>query len=166
MRRRMRKGGPEPQELNITAFMNLMVVLVPFLLMMVVFSRITILELSMPQGVASGGREPPLPLEIIVRADRLLLADQAGGRLTEIPNVDGDYDLPTLASALRKLKAAAPERRQATLLLEPEVDYERLVSIMDTVRVVPTTAEDGRVSMRELFPEVSLGDAPAAQRRS
>jgi len=163
MRRRLRRGL-EPQELNITAFMNLMVVLVPFLLMMVVFSRIAILELSMPRGVSEGGLEPPLPLEIVVRADRLLLADQSGGRLTEIPNVDGDYDLATLAKALRELKAAAPQRRAATLLLEPDIDYERLVNVMDTVRLAP--AADGQSGTRELFPEVSLGDAPIETRRS
>ncbi|NIO40724.1 MAG: biopolymer transporter ExbD, partial [Burkholderiales bacterium] len=36
-------------ELDITAFMNLMVVLVPFLLITAVFSRMTVLDLTLPQ---------------------------------------------------------------------------------------------------------------------
>ena len=46
-RRHRRKDAGE---LNITAFMNLMVVLVPFLLITAVFSRLTILELNLPSS--------------------------------------------------------------------------------------------------------------------
>ncbi|HED18649.1 MAG TPA: biopolymer transporter ExbD, partial [Gammaproteobacteria bacterium] len=55
MRRRWRKRRSScPPELDITAFMNLMVILVPFLLISAVFSRITILELDLPApGTAS-----------------------------------------------------------------------------------------------------------------
>ena len=44
--RRRRKDGDD--DINITAFMNLMVILVPFLLITAVFSRLTILELNLP----------------------------------------------------------------------------------------------------------------------
>ena len=47
MRRRLRHRRPEA-ELNITAFMNLMVILVPFLLITAVFSQVAILELNLP----------------------------------------------------------------------------------------------------------------------
>lgn len=43
-----RKRMQETVELNITAFMNLMVILVPFLLITAVFSRMTVLELNLP----------------------------------------------------------------------------------------------------------------------
>ena len=49
---RRRRGGrrhnDDTAELNITAFMNLMVILVPFLLITAVFSRLAILELNLP----------------------------------------------------------------------------------------------------------------------
>ncbi len=41
-------GGVITPTLNITAFMNLMVVLTPFLLITAVFSRMAILELNLP----------------------------------------------------------------------------------------------------------------------
>ncbi len=50
MIRRKHGKSKEAPELDITAFLNLMVVLVPFLLVSAVFSRITILELNMPAG--------------------------------------------------------------------------------------------------------------------
>ena len=60
---RSRRGGRhhrnDTAELNITAFMNLMVILVPFLLITAVFSRLAILELNLPgsssEPVASAG---------------------------------------------------------------------------------------------------------------
>ena len=45
---RRRRRSQDPGDINITAFMNLMVILVPFLLITAVFSRITILELNLP----------------------------------------------------------------------------------------------------------------------
>ena len=52
MRRRRASKRHEVAELNVTAFMNLMVVLVPFLLITAVFSRLTILELNLPSDNA------------------------------------------------------------------------------------------------------------------
>jgi biopolymer transport protein ExbD len=45
-----RRRHKEPAELDMTTFLNLMVVLVPFLLITAVFSRITIVELSLPSS--------------------------------------------------------------------------------------------------------------------
>ena len=47
-----------PPELDMTTFLNLMVVLVPFLLITAVFSRITIVELDMPCRARAGGAAP------------------------------------------------------------------------------------------------------------
>jgi biopolymer transport protein ExbD len=46
--RRGSRRNVDTAELNITAFMNLMVILVPFLLITAVFSRLAILELNLP----------------------------------------------------------------------------------------------------------------------
>ena len=79
---RSRRGGSrrnvETAELNITAFMNLMVILVPFLLITAVFSRLAILELNLP-GSSSEPVEPQeqtFQLEVTVRTDRLEVGDR------------------------------------------------------------------------------------------
>ena len=49
----------------------------------------------------------------------------------------------------------------ATLLLEPDIPYDVLVAVMDKVRVaeqVDTVAN--RVARTDLFPDISIGDAP------
>ena len=59
-----RRRSKEALELDMTTFLNLMVVLVPFLLITAVFSRITIIELSLPtsEGAAAPVGEELLPL--------------------------------------------------------------------------------------------------------
>lgn len=58
MRLRRRQRHAEVVELNITAFMNLMVILVPFLLITTVFSRMAILELNLPDKPGEGDVPP------------------------------------------------------------------------------------------------------------
>jgi biopolymer transport protein ExbD len=85
---RSRHGGRrnvETAELNITAFMNLMVILVPFLLITAVFSRLAILELNLP-GSSNEPVEPQeqtFQLEVIVRADKIEIGDRNQGLLGE-----------------------------------------------------------------------------------
>ncbi|MGW8368131.1 MAG: ExbD/TolR family protein [Gammaproteobacteria bacterium] len=150
----------EVAELNITAFMNLMVILVPFLLITAVFSRMAILELNLP-GSSSAPGEPPrdLQLEITVRADALEVGDRSAGNLTRFEMKDGDYDYPGLSEYLQQVKARFPEKLDATILLEPEVSYDILVQVMDTVRVADVV-QAANVVKAELFPEIAIGDAP------
>ena len=49
--------------MNITAFMNLMVILVPFLLITAVFTRLTILELNLPAGSSAAANTQQLQLK-------------------------------------------------------------------------------------------------------
>ena len=159
-RRRSARRQVEATELNITAFMNLMVILVPFLLITAVFSRMAILELNLP-GASSEPAETPeetLQLEITVRDARIEVGDRNGGVLSIIDNVDGDYDLDRLAEKLREVKYLNPDKLDCTLLLESDISYETLVQVMDTVRIY-ALVEGTELRKLELFPEISIGDA-------
>ena len=153
----------EAVELNITAFMNLMVILVPFLLITAVFSQVAILELNLPtsQSESNEEQEPEFQLEITVRDDIIDVGDRTTGLLTRIESTDDGYDLEELSEYLGQVKERFPEKIDATLLLEPDISYEVLVSVMDTVRLKENFDEDTqRVIKSELFPEIAIGDAP------
>jgi len=144
-----------------TTFLNLMVVLVPFLLITAVFSRITIIELSLPtsQG-ASAPVEASYRIEVIVRATGLELTD---GKmvLARMPMVDGEYDLASLAERVLSLKREHPDSDDASVLLEPDIEYDHLIQVMDVLRSVDLPGEGGREPTRlALFTDVSIGDAP------
>lgn len=149
------------EELNITAFMNLMVILVPFLLITAVFSRLAILQLSLPapgDDMASAD-QPELQLEVVIRMDSIEIADALTGTLKLVPNDanTGHYNLAELSLFLQQVKARYPDKTDATLLLEPEIAYDVLVQVMDTVRVFTPSGFDSTIA--ELFPEISIGDA-------
>jgi biopolymer transport protein ExbD len=162
---RRRKGGrrhnEETAELNITAFMNLMVILVPFLLITAVFSRLAILELNLP----GSSTEPVAPqdqtfqLEVIVRKDRIEIGDRNQGLLAKYPNTDDGYNYAALESKLAELKKRYPSKTDASILLESEIEYDTLVQIMDKVRIGERIEDESIVRM-DLFPDISIGDAP------
>jgi biopolymer transport protein ExbD len=150
----------DAEELNVTAFMNLMVVLVPFLLLAAVFSRLTILQLNLPGEATPATQTTQLQLEVIVRKDRIDVADRSSGLLKRLPNIDSGLDYKGLNDYLQTVKSQYPQLTDATILLEPETSYDIVVQAMDAVRSF--TAQDGaNARMGELFPEISIGDAPA-----
>jgi biopolymer transport protein ExbD len=154
----------EAEELNITAFMNLMVVLTPFLLITAVFSRLAILELNLPAGQAQAAVDetPEFQLEITVREDGIEVGDRNAGTLNHIAKNGDDYRLDDLSAYLGRIKEQFPDKSDATLLLEPEVSYQVLVAVMDRVRVTESRdPADNRLTKTDLFPEISIGDAPA-----
>ena len=161
--RARRQRHKEAQELNITAFMNLMVVLTPFLLITAVFSRLGILELNLPtsQSQAVNDEPPSFQLEITVRDDGIEVGDRNAGTLNRIAKEGDDYRLDELSTYLARIKRQFPDKTDATLLLEPDISYQTLVSVMDRVRLAENRdSADDRLIKTDLFPEVSIGDAP------
>lgn len=162
-----RRRHRETADINITAFMNLMVILVPFLLITAVFSRVSVLELNLPGPSAESNDqiENALNLEVTVRESSIEIGDRRTGLLKRFKRGPEGHDYAALSAYLKKVKARAPSVDEATLLLEPDISYDVLVQVMDAVRVVVVEeAETGTMAMAELFPEISIGDAPAAGR--
>ena len=163
MNRRMqrKKRMEETAQLDVTTFLNLMVVLIPFLLISAVFSRVTIMELSVP--TSAGGSESTTPnfsIEVIVRKAGLEIANGAYVEAA-IPKKEDKYDMEMLAKMLMRLKAQYPDKEDATVLLEPDIPYDYLIQIMDAVRGAEIR-EEGSEEVRKvvLFPDISIGDAP------
>ena len=147
--------------LNLTPMMDVFTVLVVFLLITAVFTSITIMDLSVPTSAGgSASNKPNFAIEVIVRKSGLEIAN---GRSVEaaIPKIDDKYDLKKLSEMLLRLKAQYPEKEDATVLMEPKVEYDYLVQVMDTVRGAEVRAEGSKeVEKIALFPKISIGDAP------
>lgn len=150
----------EPPELDITTFMNLMVVLVPFLLITAVFSRITVMELNIPSGSGGATDKPKVTIEVILRKDRLELGN-GQGVVARMENVEGKYDIAKLSGYLQKIKGNYPDKTDATILIEPEIEYDNMVRVMDAVRNAELKQEGTEEKLKvALFPDMSLGEAP------
>ena len=159
-KKRWRKPKETP-EMDITTFLNLMVVLVPFLLITAVFSRITILELNLP--TSTGSNQPnqvKLSIEVIVREKGLEIGN---GRqvLARFPKIEDQYDLKQLSEHLLTIKKSYPDKTDAMVLMEADIEYDHLVHVMDAIRVIEITQEEELIPQKiALFPDISIGDAP------
>jgi biopolymer transport protein ExbD len=151
----------ETPELDITTFLNLMVVLIPFLLISAVFSRVTIMELSVPTSAGGSALNTPnFAIEVIVRKKGLEIANGSSVEAA-IPKKDDQYDMQMLYELLKRLKARYPEKDDATVLMEPDIEYDHLIQIMDAVRGAEVQMEGSEeVKKMVLFPNISIGDAP------
>jgi len=180
-RHHYRKLQKEAPELNITTFLNLMVVLVPFLLITAVFSRVTIMELSLPTGGGSSSNKQQLTIEVIVREKGLeigngkqvlarfplLKAEDVGPGIVDEEGEDVSrlYDLKLLSKYLIKIKAKYPEKTDALVLMEADIEYRVLIRVMDAVRsaFIRQQGAEGEADVLQqvvLFPDISIGDAP------
>ncbi len=163
---RSRQGGRrhythEAAELNITAFMNLMVILVPFLLITAVFSRLAILQLNLPGSSteAADPQDQTFQLEVTVRSNKIEVGDRNQGALGVYPNGADGYNFEALSAKLVEIKKGYPTKTDVAVLLEQDIPYDVLVQVMDRVRV-NVTIEEEEIVRTDLFPDISIGDAP------
>lgn len=156
-------------ELDITSFMNLMIVLVPVLLMSMVFSHITVLDLKLPDLAPAGSNEDEKKqLELVIRQDHLDVNYPQGILLKRIAKKESGHDFEFLSLVLqeikRQLREKAIEKRDILILSEPDTDYQTIVSAMDSARSFSAVVA-ASVVQAELFPDISLGDAPVGASR-
>ena len=147
--------------LNLTPMMDILTVMVVFLLITAVFTRITIMELSVPTNAGGSALNTPnVAIEVIIRKAGLEIANGSSVEAT-IPKKDDQYDMQTLHEILTRLKALYPAKEDATVLTEPDIKYDYLIQIMDAVRGAEVRAEGSEeVAKRVLFPHIAIGDAP------
>ena len=160
-RHHYRRRSKDEQDLDMTTFLNLMVVLVPFLLITAVFSRITIVELTLPNTAGgSAPSEPSFRVEVVVREAGLEVTN-GHTVIATLPKVDGEYDLDLLGDYVMSLKRDHPDSDAASVLLEPTIEYDHLIQVMDVVRSAARPGAGLEEPMRiALFTDIAIGDAP------
>jgi biopolymer transport protein ExbD len=163
--RRLKKT---PAHLEITAFINLIVVLVPFLLSVAVFTNLSVIDLALPaqsnEQIQKLDPNKPLKLEVIVRSRWVEVNDKHGGRLIDppIPNLATGPDVRTLSAAMQMIKQKYPQHDDASLLAENDIPYESIVHVMDAVRA-GYQVQDKKIVVTDYFPNISVGDAPVVR---
>lgn len=165
-RHHYKRRTKDTHELDVTTFLNLMVVLVPFLLLTAVFSRLTIVELNLPSS--AGGASTSLEnfnIEVVVREHGIEITNGTAV-IAAIPKQEEEFDLQTLSNFMVELKQQYPEEDSASVLMEAQIPYDYLIRVMDIVRSVEIAVdgdeEEGaeQYELFALFSEISVGDAP------
>ena len=154
----------EPADLEVTSFLNLMIVLVPVLLLSMTFTQITVMEINLPE--LTGGEintdKPQSQLEVVVDESGFKVFYPENILLQEIPTTqtpEGEaYNFVQLSRIMQAVKQKYPEKRDALVLSKPGVNYQDLVSTLGAVKSYKTVVAASVVEV-ELFPEISLDDA-------
>ena len=151
----------KPAELLLVPMIDIFTVLVTFLLMTAVFSRITIIQLDLPSSAAASPTEPEFGLEVIVRKEGFELTN-GSDLIAALPTVNGEYDFKTLTEMALALKREHPQTETASVLMERGVNYDYLIRAMDAIRDtdLPGNGPGARPMKVALFPKIAVGDAP------
>ena len=145
MRNMSARRTPKAVELLLVPMIDIFTVLVTFLLMTAVFSRITILQLDLPSSASGPASEPKFRLEVIIRQTGLELTN-GNAVISDIPRVNGAYDLKSLSEQALSLKHEHPDVNDASVLSEPRIPYDDVIQVMDAIR--------------SAFTHIAIGDAP------
>jgi biopolymer transport protein ExbD len=158
MRRKHRRPLRKPTELMLVPMIDIFTVLVTFLLMTAVFSRITIVELDLPSANTTVTSAPAFRLEVIVREEGFELTN-GHALIATIPKLDGAYDLAKLGELALSLKRDYPAAEDASVLLRPEISYDDLIQVMDVLRTAELPAQSELIA--EIAPEQAAALASA-----
>lgn len=162
----IRKKAYESADLDVTSFMNLMIVLVPVLLLTMTFTQVTVLDIKLPEltGGDSQSGESQSQLEVEITKTGFNVYYPQNTLLKAIPlktSEQGEsYDYRYLSLVLQEIKSQISDKQDILILSEASIDYQSLVLTMDTVKSYQTTVVASLVEV-ELFPNISLGDASA-----
>lgn len=126
-------------ELNLVPFIDLMSVLITFLLITAVWNQVSMIQLgSSIEGKKSENQaptDPPPNTDVVLRVD----AKETGFRVVMeretkiIPKNGAEYDVPALIAVLKQFKEKWPEKIDAKLTVEEQMQYEVLIMGMDAL---------------------------------
>jgi biopolymer transport protein ExbD len=150
----------KPTELLLVPMIDIFTVLVTFLLMTAVFSRIAIVELDLPSASGAAIAPPQVRLEVIVRKEGFELTNGTA-LIATIPKVEGAYDMKALGDLVLALKRDYPDANDASVLLQPQIEYDHLIQVMDVVRSAELPADSELVA--QLQPAIAAPAAPIPQ---
>lgn len=138
------KHEEESEELELTPMMNVIMMLIPLLMSMAVFTKLAGIEFSLPPAAEAagegGGEETPeepsadLDLSVVVTKDGFTITGTAA-KLPLIPKLgNGAYDFKSLRANLKQIKEKYPAQENIVLVVEGQVVYQDIITCMDVCR--------------------------------
>lgn len=163
MTRKFLNRTPVDDDIDVTPFMNLMVVLIPVLLLSMSFFQLNVIELKLSEltGGAALTQDPQARLEVQMAQDGYRVYYPENKLLKHIPmvKVQGEvgYDNRELSLVLQALKEGIPKKKDALIRAEGDIDYQSIISALGTVKSYKTVIAASAVEV-ELFPQVSIDE--------
>lgn len=133
------KGHAGETELNLTAVMNIFLILIPFLLLTAVFVKISILEFSLPNlSKKSAETSAQKPKSVILN---VLSIKESGFELkspelnfSPIDKKNELFNWEVLVEQLNKIKDTYPDSEEIIITPVNTIKYDTIISVMDRCR--------------------------------
>jgi len=138
MKRRLR-GHAGETDVNLTAVMNIFLILIPFLLLTATFMRIAVLELSLPSldhrdgQTATQSRQSVVLNRLQIRPDGFALISP-NLNFPELTKENNDYNWQGLTQQLARIKEKYPETKDIIIAPDDAIRYETIITVMDRCR--------------------------------
>jgi biopolymer transport protein ExbD len=133
------RGHADDTDVNLTAVMNIFLILIPFLLLTATFVRIAVLELSLPsldrasQQQAVQKSESTI-LNVLQIKETGLQLNSYGMKFDAITKGTDDYNWLELDQQLERVKSKYPDSQDIIISPEASIRYETIIAIMDRCR--------------------------------
>ena len=135
--RRLR-GHARDTDVNLTAVMNIFLILIPFLLLTASFVRIAVLELTLPSLDRASQqtilKSESTVLNILLIKEEELQLNSPGLKFDKIAKLVDDYNWPELKTQLQSVKTKFPESQDIIISPESTIHYQTIIAIMDLCR--------------------------------
>jgi len=124
-------------DLDIRPFMNVLLILIPFLASVAVYTRLSILPMSLPPNVGAGmgasAEKPKLKITLVVESAGIKIT--YGEKLLDsVPKVGDDYNYVLLAEKLKTRQADIEIKNEIIVAVKDNISFKYVVHIMDVCR--------------------------------
>ncbi len=128
-----RRRGDRSGDLNLTAVMNIFLILIPFLLLTASFVRLAVLEMTLPNLEPGGTAGERAVVNLLTISRNGLVLKSPGFTFPELPKGD-DYDWEALRRQLTAVKERYPDVEEIIIAPESTIRYQVIISAMDVCR--------------------------------
>ncbi len=125
-------------DLDIRPFMNVLLILIPFLASVAVYTRISTLEMRLPPNVstalaAAQSEKPKLKITVVLRSD-IIGITYGDAWLDSIPRAGNEYNYAKLRTALEQRRNTIETKNEILVAVKDDIRFQFVVRVMDACR--------------------------------
>ena len=164
IRKRIKKKAERP---NLIPVLDAVFIFIFFLLMSYTSVKVYEIPSNVPIVSDSEPKKPPFSLTLVIKEKNITLQRGIERKVVGIFGKDrkDEYDIPSLRNKLIRIKKR--HKKENTIIFEPQIniEYEKLIKIMDAVRTLRKTDETlfrtikgVDTKIKELFNNIVFGN--------
>ncbi len=122
-------------DIDVKPMMNILLILIPFLVSVAVYTRLSIIELSLPPNITSvatsaGNEKPKLRLTLVIAQDYCSIT-YGETLLDSIPYKNGAFPVPRIKQLLEQHRLTAEIQDEAVVAPHDGIRFDSVVKCMD-----------------------------------